>query len=124
MIGGQEVRLEHRNQRVVFAAGSDGMQMCVLDATSGDECDAGDELDCYGHDMIADVVGDEPIDSPGIYVWEGQLKSSGETTRGADGAVRPIMLWDGRVRRALPEELLEINGDLVESPYAEQVEQP
>lgn len=112
--------IERIAQRVVFAKGIGDGPLCVFSVTSGDEHDAGDELAFYGFDILGDAI-EESLDdtvSPGIYVWEGTLRSAGETVVVPDSEPRPLMHWIGKVRLALPEEILEVNGDYVPSPAA------
>lgn len=113
-----EMHLERLSQRVVFAVGIGSTPLCVFSVTSGDDHDAGDELAFYGVDMLGDAIEDalEVSLEPGIYVWEGALRSSGELVKGPEAGERPLMRWYGSVRLALPEEVLAINGDHVPSP--------
>lgn len=112
--------IERTAQRVVFAVGIGNSPLCVFSVTSGDEHDAGDELAFYGFDILADAIEESLEDgiSPGIYVWEGTLRSAGDSVKVPGSEPRPLMHWHGTVRLALPEEILEVNGDYVPSPAA------
>ena len=112
--------IERPAQRVVFGIGIGELPPSVFSVTSGDDHDAGDELATYGFDLLGDAIEEalEAATAPGIYVWEGVLRSSGEMVKMPGAGERPLMLWHGAVRLALPEEILEINGDYVPSPAA------
>ena len=90
-------------QRVLFAVPVDRSGAVAVDATSGQDYDAADEIATFG--AANTLVYDDALRgylegaAPGLHVWEGSLDNRGFWFE-SDSGPRPIMLWRGIARVA------------------------